>query len=119
MDKKVVSKKWVFKLKKGVDDKVAKYKSRLVTKGYSQKECIYFHEIFSLVVNLVSIWLVLALVPLLDLELEKLDIKIAFLYGDLYEDNYMEQPEEFVQNQKGRLIFKLRKSLYGLKQYPR
>ena len=61
----------------------------------------------------------LALVALLDLELERLDVKTTFLRGDLDEDIYMEQPEGFVQNQKGRLVCKLKKSLYGLKQSPR
>ena len=53
------------------------------------------------VVKLVSIHIVLALVALLDLELEKLDVKIDFLHGDLDEDIYMEQPEGFVQHRKG------------------
>ena len=61
----------------------------------------------------------LALVTLLDLELEKLDVKTTFLHGDLDEDIYMEQPERFVQHQNGRLVCKLEKSLYGLKQSPR
>jgi len=95
-DGKVVGCKWVYKLKKGVDDKVERYKSRMVEKGYSQKEGIDFHDIFSLVVNLVSILIVLALVVLLNLELKKLDVKITFLHGYLNEDIYMEQPERFV-----------------------
>jgi hypothetical protein len=60
----------------------------LVAKGYSQKEGIDFHEIFSPVVKLVSSHFVLALVALLDLELEKLDVKTTFLHGDLDEDIY-------------------------------
>jgi hypothetical protein len=68
-DKKVFDFKWVYKLTKGVGDKVERYKERLVEKGYSQKEGIDFHEIFSPVVNLVSICVVLALVSLLDLKL--------------------------------------------------
>jgi hypothetical protein len=67
-------------------------KPRLVAKGYSQKEGIDFHEIFSPVVKLVSIRVMLALVALLDLELEQLDVKTTFLHGDLDEDIYMEQP---------------------------
>ena len=55
-------------------------------------------------INLVSIRLVLALVALLDLELERLDVKTTFLRGDLDEDIYMEQPEGFVQNQKVILV---------------
>ena len=82
-------------------------------------EGIDYHEIFSPVVKLVYICIVLALVALLDLELEKLDVKTTFLHGDLDEEIYMEQPESFVQHHKGRLVCKLKKSLYGLKQSPR
>ena len=114
-DRKMVGCKWVFKSKKGVDGKVERYKAGLVAKGYSQMEGIDYHEIFSLVVKLVSIRIVLALVALLDLELEKLDVKTTFLHGDLDEDIYMEQPKGFLQHQKGRLVCKLKKSLYGLK----
>jgi hypothetical protein len=55
-------------------------------KGYSHKEDIDFHEIFSPIVNLVSIQVVLALVSLFNLELEKLDVKTTFLHGDLNEE---------------------------------
>jgi hypothetical protein len=106
-------------LKKGADDKVKRYKTRLVSKGYSQKEGIVFHKIFSSVVNLVSIRVVLALVSLLDIELEQLDVKTTFLHGYLDEDIYMEQPEWFVQDHNKRFVCKLNKSLYGLRQSPR
>jgi hypothetical protein len=118
-DRKIVGCKWVYKLKKGVDDKVKRYKERLVVKGYSHKEGIDFHEIFSPVVKIVSIQSVLALVALLDLELEQLDVKTAFLHGDLDEDIYMEQPEGFVQNRNKKFVCRLKKSLYGLRQSPR
>jgi hypothetical protein len=62
---------------------------------------------------------VLALVALLDLELEKLDVKIAFLHGNLDEEIYMEQPEGFVQNRNKKFVCRLKKSLYGLRQSPR
>ena len=73
-------------------------------------EGIDYHEIFSPVVKLVSICVVLALVALLDLELEKLDVKTTFLHGYLDQDIYMEQLEGFVQHHKGRLVCKLKKS---------
>eukprot|EP00253_Pinus_taeda_P030988 PITA_30988 len=68
-DRKTVGCRWVFKLKRGVNDTEERYKARLVAKGFSQKVGIDFHEIFSPVVKIVSIRIVLALVALLDLEL--------------------------------------------------
>jgi hypothetical protein len=94
--RKVVGCKWVYKLKKGVGDKVERYKARLVAKGYSQKKGIDFHEIVSRIVKLVSIRVVLTLVVLLDLELEQLNVKTTFLHGDLDEEIFMEQPKGFV-----------------------
>ena len=61
----------------------------------------------------------LALTSLLNLELEQLDVKTTFLHGDLNEEIYMEQPEGFVRGRSRRLVCKLRKSLYGLRQSPR
>ena len=91
----------------------------MVAKGYSQVEGINFHEIFSPVVKLVSIHIVFALIALLNLELEQLDVKTTFLHGDLNEELYMERLEGFVQVRNRRLVCKLRKSLYGLRQSPR
>jgi hypothetical protein len=62
---------------------------------------------------------VLALVALLDLELEQLDVKTTFLHGDLDEEIYMEQPEGFVQNRSKKFVCRLNKSLYGMRQSPR
>jgi hypothetical protein len=118
-NRKIVGCKWVYKLKKGVDDKVERYKARLVEKGYSQKEGIDFHEIFSPVVKLVSIRIVLALVAFFNLELEQLDVKTTFLHGDLDEEIYMEQLEGFVQDHRKRFVCKLKNSLYGLRQSPK
>ena len=90
--KKVLRNKWVFKLKRD-GDKLVKYKARLVVKGFNQKQGIDFDEIFSPVVKMSSIQVVLGLVASLDLELEQLDVKIAFLIDDLKEEIYMDQPE--------------------------
>eukprot|EP00253_Pinus_taeda_P028922 PITA_28922 len=91
--RKTVGCKWVFKLKRGVNDTEDRYKAQLVAKGFSQKAGIDFHEFFLPVVKIVSIRIVLALVALFDLELQQLDVKTAFLHGDLDEEIYMEQPE--------------------------
>ena len=66
-----------------------------------------------------SIRVVLGLVVSLDLELEQLDVKTAFLHGDLKKEIYMDQPEGFKVKGKEHMIYKLKKSLYSLKQAPR
>ena len=86
-----------------------------MVKGFSQKQGIDFDEIFSPVVNMSSIWVVLGLVVSLDLELEQLDVKIAFLHGDLKEEIYIDQLEGFKVKGKEHMVCKLKKSLYGLK----
>eukprot|EP00253_Pinus_taeda_P033691 PITA_33691 len=111
--RKIVGCKWVFKLKRGVDDTEDKYKARLVAKGFSQKAGIDFHEIFSPMVKIVSIRIVLALVALLDLELQQLDVKTALLHGDSDEEIYVEQLEGFVHHRKEKFVCRLKKSLYG------
>ncbi|XP_060672707.1 wall-associated receptor kinase-like 10 [Ziziphus jujuba] len=111
--------KGVFKLKKDGSGRVVKHKARLVVKGFLQKKGIDFDEIFSPVVKMTSIRVIFGLVASLNLELEQMDVKTAFLHGDLHEEIYMEQPEGFEVSGKENLVCKLKKSLYGLKQAPR
>lgn len=86
--------KWIFKRKAGIAGvEKPRFKARLVAKGYSQKEGIDFQEIFSPVVKHVSIRLLLSIVAHLDMELQQMDVKTAFLHGYLDETIYMEQPE--------------------------
>ncbi|PRQ16639.1 putative RNA-directed DNA polymerase [Rosa chinensis] len=119
-ERKLVGCKWVFRKKEGVHDADAiKYKARLVAKGYSQKEGVDYDEIFSPVVKHTSIRLLLSIAAQYDMEIEQMDVKTAFLHGDLEEDIYMSQPEGFVETGKEDLVCRLRKSLYGLKQSPR
>ena len=61
----------------------------------------------------------LSLVAAYDFEVEQMDVKTTFLHGDLEEEIYMSQPEHFVEKGKGNFVYKLKKSLYGLKQSPR
>ena len=61
----------------------------------------------------------LSLATTYDFEVEKMDLKTTFLHGDLKEEIYMSQPENFVEKGKGNLVCKLKRSLYGLKQSPR
>ena len=107
-------------MKDGFPDKNnIRYKARLVAKGYAQTERVDYNEVFSPVVKYSSIRILLALVAQLDLELVRMDVKTAFLHGDLDEEIYMNQPDGFKVVGKEKMVCKLEKSLYGLKQSPR
>ena len=71
--------------------------------------------IFSLVVRHTSIRTVLSLVTYFDMKLEKMDVKITFLHGELKETFYMVQTEGIPQHGHEHLVCKLKESLYGLK----
>ncbi|GAB2276096.1 hypothetical protein Dimus_039170 [Dionaea muscipula] len=117
---RVIDCKWIFKIKEGISKSDSiKYKARLVAKGYSQKEGIDYNEIFSPVVKFKTIRMMLAIVAFYDLELEQMDVKTAFLNGDLDEIIHMNQPEGFEDKVNKNYVCKLNKSLYGLKQAPR
>ena len=90
-----------------------------MAKGFAQKEGVDYNEIFSTVVKHTSIPVLLSCDAHGDLELEQLDVKTAFLHGDLDEEIYMYQPEGYKVEGKESHVRCLRKSLYGLKQSPR
>eukprot|EP00253_Pinus_taeda_P006627 PITA_06627 len=100
---KPIGSKWVFKKKTNVGVKVEKYKARLVAKGYPQVSGIDFGDIFSHVSKVTSIRLVLSVVVAFDFEVEHMDLKIAFVHGDLEEEIYMKQPEGFAVKGKKEL----------------
>ena len=97
------------------DKNNVRYKARLVAKGYAQTEGVDYNEVFSPVVKHSSIRILLALVAQLDLELVQMDVKTAFLHGDLEEKIYMNQPNGFKVAGKKKIVYKLEKSMYGLK----
>ncbi|CAM8896855.1 unnamed protein product [Rhodiola kirilowii] len=111
--------KWVFTVKVNPDGSVARLKARLVAKGYSQTYGIDYFDTFSPVAKLTSIKLLISLAASHHWPLHQLDIKNAFLHGDLQEPIYMEQPPGFVAQGESAKVCYLHKSLYGLKQSPR
>ncbi|WVZ83632.1 hypothetical protein U9M48_030760 [Paspalum notatum var. saurae] len=116
---KKVGCKWVYKTKYDSKGKVEKFKARLVAKGFLQKEGIDYDETFSPVSTKDSFKIVMALVAHYDLELHQMDVKTAFLNGDLLENIYMAQPEGFVVKSTEHMGCRLKKSIYGLKQSSR
>ena len=115
----VIENKWVFDIKEDSMGNAVRYKARLVAKGYSQEYGIDFWDTYSPVTNLVTVRILLDFSAKLDLELKHLDVSTAFLYGNITEDVYMEQPVGFMKKGNEDKVCKLHKSLYGLKQAPR
>ena len=113
----ITQNKWVYKLKEE-EGRRRRYKSRLVVKGFAQKEGIDFNEIFSPVVKMNSIRAILNLLAIQDMHLEQMDVKTTFLHGNLEEEIYMHQLERYEAKGKEKMVCKLKKSLYGLKQAP-
>ncbi|KAK9100155.1 hypothetical protein Scep_023585 [Stephania cephalantha] len=116
---KAIGCKWIFKTKKDSLGNIEIYKAGLVAKGFTQKEGIDYKETFSPVSKKDSLRIILALVAHFDFELQQMDVKTAFLNGQLEEEVYMKQPEGFSSIGNENLVCKLKKSIYGLKQASR
>ncbi|CAI5944439.1 unnamed protein product [Closterium sp. NIES-64] len=112
-----ITSKWLFKIKSDADGKIERYKSRLVAKGYQQKEKVDFKELFAPVVKPTTLRTLFAGAAIKGWVVKQMDIVTAFLNGILEEEIFMAQPEGF-DDGSGR-VWKLNKALYGLKQAPR
>lgn len=115
--KKPIKNKWVYAVKRDVNDNIVRFKARLVAKGYSQVKGIDYEETFSPVVKYTSIRMLLAIAAHNKLKITQLDAVTAFLNGKLNEVIYMEQPIHF--NDGSTKYCKLDKCIYGLKQSSR
>ena len=113
----VVGSKWIFKEKRDADGEISRYKARLVAQGFSQQEGVDYDDTYAPVAKYSSIRTVLAIANELNLEVHQMDVKTAFLNGDIDTDIYMKQPEGFAEDPTK--VCKLRKGIYGLKQAAR
>lgn len=111
--------KWLYKAKRNADGSIYRYKARLVAKGYAQKPGIDFDEVFAPVARIETIRFLIAHAAMKGWEIHHLDVKTAFLNGDLEEEIYVNQPEGFEKTQESHKVYKLQRSLYGLRQSPR
>ncbi|RVW73427.1 Retrovirus-related Pol polyprotein from transposon TNT 1-94 [Vitis vinifera] len=117
--KKPVGCKWIFTVKYKSDGNVDRYKARLVAKGFTQSYGIDYQETFAPVAKLNTVRVLLSLAANLDWSLHQLDVKNAFLNGDLEEEVYMDIPAGLETTSNFNKVCRLQKSLYGLKQSPR
>jgi hypothetical protein len=117
--RKAIGLKWVFKVKKDEKGAVVRHKARLVVKGYAQRQGIDFDEVFAPVARMEAVRLLLALAAQEGWEVHHMDVKSAFLNGELQEEVYVEQPLGFTRPGHEHKVLKLSKALYGLHQAPR
>ena len=117
-EKKVVGCKWVFTIKSRVDGSVERYKARLVAKGFTQTYGIVYQETFTPIAKINSIR-VLSLIVNSNWPLHQLDVKNAFLNGELEEEVFISPPPGSEETFRDGKVCKLKKSLYRLKQSPR
>ncbi|GJT41838.1 ribonuclease H-like domain, reverse transcriptase, RNA-dependent DNA polymerase [Tanacetum coccineum] len=115
---KAIGLKWAFKTKKDANGNIIKHKARLVAKGYIQQHGIDFEEVFAPVARMETIRLLLAITANNKWKVHHLDVKSAFLHGDLKEEVYVTQPEVFLKGQDNGKVYRLIKALYGLRQAP-
>jgi hypothetical protein len=114
---KVIPSKWVFKLKRDSEGRINRYKCRLVAGGHRQKYGVDFEETFAPVSKATSLRVLLSIAAYNKWKVHQLDVKTAFLHGDIDTVVYMQQPEGFETGHN--LVCRLKKCLYGLKQAPR
>jgi hypothetical protein len=114
----VLSLKWVFKIKQDQNGKIERYKARIVARGFAQIKGVNFDKTFSPVVKKRTVRVLCAIAVLKGWEIHHLDVLTAYLNSPLEEIIYVEEPEHF-KSEKENIVWKLTKTLYGLKQSAR
>ncbi|GJW49366.1 putative ribonuclease H-like domain-containing protein [Tanacetum coccineum] len=115
----IIALKWIYKVKLDEYGDVLKNKARLVAKGFCQEEGLDFEESFAPVARLEVTRIFIANAASKNMTIYQMDVKTAFLNGELKEEVYVRQPEGFVDPERPHHVYRLKKVLYGLKQAPR
>nr|AAK50132.1 putative gag-pol polyprotein [Oryza sativa Japonica Group] len=118
-DHNVIGTKWIFRNKQDENGLVVRNKTRLVAQGFTQVEGLDFGEIFAPMARLEAIRILFAFASCFDIKLFQMDVKSAFLNGEIAELVFVEQPPGFEDPKNPNHVYKLSKALYGLKQAPR
>ncbi|KAG8047680.1 hypothetical protein GUJ93_ZPchr0008g13842 [Zizania palustris] len=115
-DHRPIGLKWIDKIKRNEKGSIVKYKARLVAKGYIQQVGIDYAEVFAPIARMESVRMVLAMAARGGWYVHHMDVKLAFLNGDLQEEVYVQQPPGFVAAGHEGKVLRLKKALYKLKQ---
>nr|GEX32969.1 retrovirus-related Pol polyprotein from transposon TNT 1-94 [Tanacetum cinerariifolium] len=116
---RVITLKWIYKVKLDKLGGILKNKARLVARGYRQEEGINFEESFAPVARLEAIQIFLAYAAHKNMIVYHMDVRTMFLNGNLREEVYVSQSDGFADQDNPNHVYKLKKALYGLKQAPR
>ncbi|GJQ99548.1 putative ribonuclease H-like domain-containing protein [Tanacetum coccineum] len=117
--KRVIGTKWVFRNKRDERGTIIKNKARLVAQGYRQEEGVDYDEVFAPVARIEAIRLFLAFASFMGFTVYQMDVKSAFLYGNITEEVYVKQPPGFEDPAHPNKVYRVVKALYGLHQAPR
>ncbi|GJQ91454.1 retrovirus-related pol polyprotein from transposon TNT 1-94 [Tanacetum coccineum] len=111
--------KWIYKVKTNESSNALKNKARLVAQGFRQEEGIDFEESFALIARIKAIHIFVENAAHKNMTIYQMDVKMAFLNGELKEEVYVSQPEGFVDQDNPSHVYKLKKAPLRLQQAPR
>jgi transposase InsO family protein len=118
-NRRILGTRHVFRVKVNSSGQVAKYKTRVVVQGFAQQYGIDYDEVYAPVAKFATLRVILAIAAALDYEIHQMDVCTAFLNGVLQEDVYVKIPPGFEHHGDSNKVWRLKKSMYGLKQSPR